>query len=125
MKRKFVIVLVIVVAIAFGTGGYLLGINRNNNFTDRNIVEQESIEVYKDAYKKGWSHWLSNYGMNGEGMQYIDYYQYGRKYNTEFTSTLEAFTAGYKDGFYFVNHSEPSEDYNTGIDKAYKEYYPD
>ena len=123
MKRKFVIVLVIVVALVFGTGGYLLGINQNSSFTVGNIGEQESVEDYKDAYKKGWSHWFSGYGMSGEGMQYMDYYEYGRKYNAEFTSTLDAFASGYKDGFYYVNHSEPNEDYNTRIEEAYKEYY--
>jgi hypothetical protein len=124
MKRKFVIVLVILVALVFGTGGYILGITQNSNFMVGDIGEQESIEDYKDAYKKGWSFWFSDYGMNGEGMQYIIYYQYGRKYNTEFTSTLDAFTSGYKDGFYYVNQNEPSELFIKKMEKGYKEYYP-
>lgn len=123
MKRYFVIVLVIVVALVFGTGGYLLGINQNSKDIVGDIDTQESIEEYKNAYKKGWSHWFSGYGMSGEGMQYMDYYEYGRKYNSEFTSTLDAFSSGYKDGFYYVNHSEPNDFFTTRIEEAYKEYY--
>ena len=90
MKRKSVIVLVVAVALIFGIGGYLIG----------NIDKQEATEEYKDAYKKGWSHWFSGYGMNGEGMQYIDYYENGRSYDAVFTNTKDAFFAGYKDGFF-------------------------
>lgn len=114
MKIKSVIMLVVVVALVFGIGGYAIGSNTGN---------QKSSEEYKEAYIKGWSHWFSGYGMNGEGMAYIDYYENGRNYNGVFSNVKDAFYAGYKDGFYFVNHSEPDELYNEGIEKAYTEYF--
>lgn len=109
MKKKSVILLIIVVAVLFGCGGFLLGTN--------------NTKEHKTAYQKGWTHWFSGYGMKGEGVQYIEYYEYGRNYDSKFESTYEAFVAGYKDGFYFVNHSEPDSYYDAKIITAYKQYY--
>ena len=109
MKKKSVILLIIVVAVLFGYGGFIIGTN--------------NIKENKTAYQKGWTHWFSGYGLKGEGVQYIEHYEYGRHYDSKFENTYEAFVAGYKDGFYFVNHSEPDSYYDSKIIVAYKQYY--
>lgn len=113
MKRSHVFLLVVLVALVFGIGGYLLGTSHNSTSND-----------YIEAYKKGWSHWFSGYGMNGEGMKYIEYYEYGVNYKNKFEDTYDAFSAGYKDGFYYVYHNEPDDKYDSKILKAYIQYYP-
>lgn len=113
MEKKKVIVLLVVVAIIFGIGEYFLG--------SAGIVNKN----YDEAYQQGWSYWFSTYGSHHEGMDYIDYYDMGRNYDSDFDDNFDAFETGFKDAFYFVNHSEPDESYNDRIQKGYTLYYGD
>ena len=116
--RTKTIVVIVAVAVIFGTIGFFVGKGvGSGNFLSNHAAEN------KIAYQRGWSHWFSGYGFNGAGMQYIDYYTEGRKYNATFENVREAFYAGYKDGFYFVNHTEYSLD-EERIEDGYLEYYP-
>ena len=115
VKRKTVVVLLVIVAVIFGAGGYLVGAS----FGDISIGN--SAENSK-AYQQGWNYWFSGYGTHGEGMEYVEYYEMGRHYDSKFEDTRDAFFAGYKDGFYYVNHHEP-ENYDEAIQRGYEEYY--
>ena len=118
MNKKSLII-AIIMSLSFGVIGYVLGINHENIFTNQ-------YREHEEAYKKGWSHWFSGYGMTNEGMAYIQYYEFGRKYGSDFDNTYEAFKAGYMDGFYYVNHKELNEkDYIIRINNGYLQYYSD
>ena len=120
MKLKNVIILVICVAVVFGAGGYIVGKNSQSIVSSSKISEENKV-----AYQKGWSYWFTGYGMNGEGMAYINYYKDGRNYNNTFADTREAFYTGYQDGFYYVNHEDMKSDhYSKEMEKGYIEYYP-
>ena len=120
MKLKNVIILVVCVAIVFGAGGYIIGKSSQSI-----VYSNQASEENKTAYQKGWSYWFTGYGTKGEGMAYIDYYKDGRNYNNIFADTREAFYAGYKDGFYYVNHNEAeSAHFSEDMEKGYLEYYP-
>ncbi len=117
MKKRNVILLLILVALIFGSGGYLIGTVHHN---------LDSLEQEMDmAYQRGWSYWFSSYGMDGEGALYIDYYVYGRHYEDEFEDTYTAFSAGYSDAFYYINNEEVEEyDYFVEeMNEGYREYY--
>lgn len=114
MKKIYYFFIVLLVAMVFGVGGYIIGSKTNAKNT--NDIERD----YKEAYLKGWAYWFSRYGMNGEGTQYVNLYSYGRKYNSVFENEHDAFVAGYKDGFYYVNHRETNA---NEAEKGYNEYY--
>ena len=131
MKKKTAVLLIIYTAILFGICGFGLGrkISIDSNAKDEAIIETEnSIDHEKEAlhmaYRRGWSHWFSGYGMKGEGIKYIDYYEYGRSYDADFKDEKEAFGAGYCDGFYYVNHSETSLSENA-LEGMFRQYYPE
>lgn len=74
------------------------------------------------AYIQGWAYWFSGYGLNHQGTDYFDCYEYGRFYHSTYDNTYDAFLAGYKEGFYFVNREEPTS--LDGANKGYSAYYP-
>ena len=123
MKKFFSYVLV---ALVFCICGYLIGSSSNIHFSiaiQNKAPNEIIIANYSDAYSKGWAAWFFGYGMNGEGQKYLNNYIYGRNYNHSFSSEKEAFSAGYKDGFYSINHRDPDDYYNNAIDKAYEQYF--
>ena len=117
MKKGLVLIVIIVVAIICGSAGYLFGMFQSRN---ENVNSQVQINEFNTAYEKGWSYWFSSYGMNGEGVKYINYYNYGRNYNTEFKDTHDAFIKGYIGGFFYVNKAEPSETVLKRAEKGYQ-----
>lgn len=128
------VVTFVVVAIFFTICGYLIGSSQYTNSSANTTEKHEIVADYKDAYKKGWIAWFSDYGLHGEGAQYMNYYIYGRNYDDVFTNPKDAFFAGYRDGFYFVNKHEIEESYHDQymkdlyeerMEKAYEMFYLD
>lgn len=117
MKAKIAIIIV-AVAVVFGVAVFFVG----KSVESGGILGNDSAEN-NAAYQKGWEYWFSGYGYDGAGMKYIDYYTEGRNYNAPFENTREAFYAGYRDGFYFVNHKEDTRSEEL-IEKGYLAYYP-
>lgn len=118
MKKYIKYIILILILICTFVIGYNIGLSKNNKKINTNKFE---IINTKDAYVKGWSYWFSRYGMHGEGTQYINLYNLGRNYNNEFSNNYDAFVTGYKDGHYYVNHTESS---NSNIAEiGYNEYY--
>ncbi|MBR3839649.1 MAG: hypothetical protein IKM20_00750 [Erysipelotrichales bacterium] len=128
-NRTSVVTLLIVITLMFVSAftGYLLGKRQECVAISNQIgIFSSQQEEYNLAYKKGWVYWFSGYGSENN-TEYMEYYDMGRKYNTEFESTKDAFTKGYIDGFYFVNKHEPKSNnivnYEEKIEKAYYQYY--
>lgn len=78
---------------------------------------------YKKDYEKGWVYWFSDYGMNNEGVQYFEYFDYGRNYESKFEDQKEAFETGFKDAFYFVNQKEIYGSFIDMMEEGYQQYY--
>ena len=108
------------IALICGSIGFYMGLHYNSAVTNNVVFNYE--QDYHDAYERGWTAWFSGYGLSGEGLQYIEYFKYGRRYESTFLSVKDAFFAGYKDGFFFVNNKEYSLP-EERVETAYQQYY--
>ena len=118
------IIVVFMIALLSGIGGFALGrATAKSQLQNTNLSTSISQEKIDNAYSKGWICWFTGYGMHGESAQYMGQYVYGRKYGASFDSEFDAFTAGYKDGFYHVNHHDPDEGYNDRIEEGFADYF--
>ena len=113
---------------------YLEIVQENNilqNIIDKMLLkgsDEPSIEEEnKRAYQLGWAYWFGAYGYyknHTAGARYLDLYAQGRNYYSYFENTREAFYAGYRDGYYHVNHSEQRGN-SCFIEEGYLAYYPE
>lgn len=118
MKR---IVAFVLVALLSGFCGYYIGSSQNTHIPANTLEKQEVFEDFKAAYRKGWFAWCSGGdGSDGVNAQYINHWIFGRNFGEVFTNPKDAFFAGYRDGFYFVNECELDDScYAEEMEKAY------
>lgn len=119
MKKVVAFLLILLV---FGFFGYYIGASQNTHIPVTTPEKQEIVEDFKDVYRKGWFAWCSNGdGSDSENAQYIYHWIFGRNFGEVFTNSKDAFFAGYRDGFYFVNkHELDNSCYAEEIEKAYE-----
>jgi len=105
------------------SNGEIVGYEKGYEEANKKVVEiQNKNYTNQEAYRLGWSFWFSDYGTRGEGISYMPYYIYGRDYKQTFETKEEAFEAGFKDAFYYVNNEDPDDFYNARIARGLSDY---
>ena len=92
LRFTFIIVAILFLVLGFGLGR----ISKSDS---------SKLNKYQKAYVRGWV----TYGHLKDGMSLKEQYTLGRSYDEHFKDTEEAFEAGYRDGYFFINKKDYDE----------------